>query len=156
MSPSCNSSSGNNSSPAADANWPEIIETAKAGQSFKISMAEMESAKKTRHQRQINIRRLSSEDLSSLKKQDPFLYYSIPAVRSVSLQLERQGDTSNPGDSRLTRRSSLPSSLRKLHQEDQASQTTMVRRRTTISYECHPDTLLFDDDDIDADDTLDL
>ncbi|KAL7480101.1 hypothetical protein ACHAW6_005805 [Cyclotella cf. meneghiniana] len=38
--------------------------------------------------RQIDLRNISSSDLTSLKQDDPFMYYSIPAVRNASWQCE--------------------------------------------------------------------
>jgi hypothetical protein len=35
--------------------------------------------------KQIDIRRISCSELASLKENDPFMYYSIPAVRTASL-----------------------------------------------------------------------
>ena len=70
---------------------------------------------------EIDISTLSAEDLQSLKQDDPFLYYSIPAVRRAAFSLE-EPDMS---------RSDLKGS-------------TTVKRRTRVSYECHTD-LLMDD-----------
>jgi hypothetical protein len=58
---------------------------------------------------------LSSQDLASLKKKDPFLYYSIPSIR-VAAVLNKQP---------------VP--------EAEASK---VRRQSRLSFECHPDLLL--------------
>ncbi len=69
----------------------------------------------------IDIDTLSTEDLQSLKQDDPFLYYSIPTVRRAAFSLEEP-------DVSLT---SLEGS-------------TAVKRRTRVSYECHAD-LLMDD-----------
>jgi len=40
---------------------------------------------------EIDISTLSTEDLQSLKKDDPFLYYSIPVVRRAAFSLEAWG-----------------------------------------------------------------
>ena len=103
---------------------------------------------------------MSPEDLTALKKRDSFLYYSIPgAARSARLLLDENDiDTTNLGASRLMRRcTSLPSSLWKMREEQAQAQTT-VRRRSVISYECHPDILLFDDAgwEDDDNDSIDL
>jgi hypothetical protein len=71
---------------------------------------------------EIDISNFSAEDLQSLKQEDPFLYYSIPAVRRAALHLE-EPDLSG---------SSLEES------------TTVVKRRTRVSFECHSDVLMED------------
>eukprot|EP00986_Skeletonema_menzelii_P000175 scaffold48_cov122-Skeletonema_menzelii.AAC.4 len=40
---------------------------------------------------------LSAQDLKSLKKRDPFLYYSIPGVRDATVCLERRHASSSSG-----------------------------------------------------------
>ena len=137
-------------------------------------MKAVESIKNTKRQRELrHVTDMSDDELKSLARRDPFLYYSIPgAVRSArpTLPLDESNDMDttnrgpNHGASRLLRRctttTSLPSSLRKLRMEQQARDAT-VKRRNTISYECHPDCLLFDDYDLgwdedDDDGILDL
>ena len=70
---------------------------------------------------EIDISTLSAEDLQSLKQDDPFLYYSIPVVRRAAFSRD-EPDMS-------------PTSVRG---------STIVKRRTRVSYECHTD-LLMDD-----------
>ena len=70
---------------------------------------------------EIDIDALTTEDLQSLKQDDPFLYYSIPVVRRAEFSLE-EPDMS--------------------HSNFKGS--TTVKRRTRVSYECHTD-LLMDD-----------
>jgi hypothetical protein len=60
--------------------------------------------------------------MQALKKEDPFLYYSIPSVRRAALHLE-EPDLSR---SRL---------------EESA---TVVKRCTRVSFECHTDLLMAD------------
>ena len=70
---------------------------------------------------EIDISTLSTEDLQSLKQDDPFLYYSIPVVRRAAFSLEEP-------DISLTN----------------LKGSATVKRRTRVSYECHTD-LLMDD-----------
>ena len=44
--------------------------------------------------KEIDTQKLTQDDLKSLKKQDPFLYFSIPAVRTAAL-LNRDVDMSS-------------------------------------------------------------
>ena len=91
--------------------------------------------------KQIDLKTVSSaNDLKSLQKQDPFLYYSIPGVRRASL-LGRDVDTSDLVTSGMARNCiSCPARL----EQDKAQQTQTVTRRSCISFECHPDLLLED------------
>mmetsp|Transcript_7819 Transcript_7819/g.12882 ORF Transcript_7819/g.12882 Transcript_7819/m.12882 type:complete len:157 (+) Transcript_7819:222-692(+) len=81
---------------------------------------------------EIDISRFSAEKLQSLKQDDPFLYYSIPAVRRATFNLSEH----DMSDASL---------------EEQ----TTVKRRTRVSFECHTDLLLddlmedFEDEDFD-------
>ena len=72
---------------------------------------------------EIDISNLSAEDLQSLKQEDPFLYYSIPSVRRAALHFA-QPELSG---SRCLEES-----------------TTVVKRRTRVSFECHSDLLMED------------
>ena len=71
--------------------------------------------------KEIDISRFSPEELQSLKQDDPFLYYSIPAARRAALDL---------ADSDMSE-----ASLRELG---------TVKRCTRVSFECHTDLLLDD------------
>ena len=84
----------------------------------------------------IDTKNLNEQDLKTIKKCDPFLYYSIPFVRDA--EVNRGGEFQIP-----------------LHDQDydgdadgddtQSSITkTKVERKSRISYECHPDLLLAD------------
>ena len=70
---------------------------------------------------EIDISRFTAEKLQSLKQDDPFLYYSIPAVRRATFNLA-EPDMSD-------------ASLK---------EQTTVKRRTRVSFECHTDLLLDD------------
>lgn len=62
---------------------------------------------------------LNVEDIESLKKSDPFLYFSIPAVREATVH-NRDIDLSNLRD----------------------CQSSRVERCSRISFECHTDLLM--------------
>eukprot|EP00986_Skeletonema_menzelii_P017289 scaffold18732_cov157-Skeletonema_menzelii.AAC.2 len=70
---------------------------------------------------EIDIRNLSAEDLQSLKQDDPFLYYSIPAFQRATFNLT-EPDMS----------------------ESSWEESTAVKRRTRVSFECHADLLMAD------------
>ena len=82
----------------------------------------------------IDTRSLKGEDLETLKKQDPFLYFSIPALRSATL-LGREVDMSSLKGDRSSRRASCPSKI-------ESAPSTKIERRSRISFECHTDLIL--------------
>jgi len=83
---------------------------------------------------------LDEQDLELLKKQDPFLYFSIPAVHHAAVVRNSRGiDMSAIQGSRskaTSRRASCPSRIQ------QTSDSTKVERKSRISFECHTDLLL--------------
>ena len=101
---------------------PELI-NGKVGEVIRVKMQPPAEPKT------IALTTVSADDLRSIKKEDPFLYYSIPGVRSAKL-LGQEVDINNLGTSRLVQGRPV-----------QSSQT--VTRRRCISFECHPD-LLFE------------
>ena len=97
-------------------------------------------------QDKIDISKLNEDELKKLKTQDPFLYYSIPGVRAATIQSNRSVDMSSLHGGIIPRRASCPSRIE--------STPTKVERRSSISFECHPDLLLEnleDDDELDVD-----
>jgi hypothetical protein len=99
-------------------------------------------------QKVIDTRNLTEEDLKTLRKQDPFLYFSIPAVRTATL-LNRDVDIASLQGGQCSRRASCPSRI-------ESTPPTKVERRTCISFECHTDLLLEDCfDEMANDDKLD-
>ncbi len=89
--------------------------------------------------RVIDTRNLSEEDLEALKKQDPFLYYSIPTVRNAVVRRCSAAHVTttqrNPDpEPARSRRASCPSRV----------ESSMVERKSCISFECHTDLLLED------------
>ena len=81
----------------------------------------------------------SEADLKSLRKRDPFLYYSIPGVRRDAM-LGKPIDMSNLGSYDLNRNATCPARLQS--ETDLASQLHKVMRKSRISFDCHPDMFL--------------
>ena len=82
---------------------------------------------------------LSAQDLKTLKKQDPFLYYSLPSsVRRNAATADGAGRNSDMDymSSPLTGKSSTPTTK---------STSTKVERRSCISFDCHTDLVLEDE-----------
>ncbi len=99
--------------------------------------------------RVIDTTNLSEEDLQALRKEDPFLYYSIPTIRHHSVLRIRSSaaDTdvttqrSRNQESACSRRASCPS---RVEVEVESSSSGMVERKSCISVECHTDLVLED------------
>ena len=96
--------------------------------------------------RVIDITNLSEEDLKALRKEDPFLYYSIPIIRHSVLRIRSSAAdtdaTTQPSrnqESARSRHDSRPSRV-----EVESSSSVMVERKSCISFECHTDLLLED------------
>ena len=81
---------------------------------------------------------LNEEDLQTLKKHDPFLYYSIPAVRTAT-HLGRDVDMSQLNGGLSSLKASHPSSQ---IDESASSTSTKVVRQSRISFECHTDVIM--------------
>jgi len=83
-----------------------------------------------------DIRNLSEEELKALRKQDPFLYYSIQSARNAALRRNSADMTALRNQEKLarSRRASCPSRV----------ESTMVERKSCISFERHTDLLLED------------
>ena len=73
----------------------------------------------------------SLDDLKSIKKQDPFMYYSIPGARKATVLMQAIDLSNLIGDGQAVQ-----------DETPQASQK--VSRSSRISFECHPDLLLGD------------
>ena len=85
------------------------------------------------------------DDLKSIQKQDPFMYYSIPEVRTAKM-LMRDIDVTDLGVSGQAVQDG---------QEEAPRVSQKVSRSSRISFECHPD-LLFENMWNDIDDDLHL
>lgn len=75
----------------------------------------------------------SDDDLEMLKKRDPFLYYSIPAVRRAEFLNEVVGVTKILR-SEMPRHQSCPG---RMMADDQPPGQRSILRRSRISFECH-------------------
>ena len=89
----------------------------------------------------IDIKDLSEDDLQSLRKEDPFMYYSIPAIRMATIY----GKDIDPSDKVALCCSNLssdgqqePASKRTKSTYSNRSKTTVLRR-TRISFEAPMD-----------------
>ena len=101
---------------------------------------------------------ISEQDLKSLKKQDPFLYYSIPGVRDATVRLKR-ADMHQIVQNGLKRCQSCPESSKASGTPSEPpAPVVKVQRRTRLSFERHPDLLLrdliLDNNDNDAHDDM--
>jgi hypothetical protein len=72
--------------------------------------------------RQICINNMSPKDLAVLKKKDPFLYYSIPAIRDAKLHMKKVNQSGN----------------------SKSDNPLKVTRQSCISFECYPDVAVED------------
>ena len=118
----------------------------KIGQPITVRTAQPMAAK-TPMKKIIDLKNTSSEDLKSMKKLDPFMFYSIPGARRA-LMLNQDIDTSHIANTSY-RRSSYPG-------RSQSAQSNKVARSTCISVEAYPDFLEDDlldgvDEDFDFD-----
>ena len=89
----------------------------------------------------VDTRHLNAQDLMTLKKQDPFLYYSLPSsVRRNAATADGAGKNKKDMDYMssplIGKSTSTP--MTKLT-------STKVERRSCISFECHPDLLMEDE-----------
>ena len=75
----------------------------------------------------INVKQLNKDELKQLKKEDPFLYYSIPAVKKAKLANVKPIDHTEV-----------------LKEAAMSSGSGMVSRQTRVSTECAPAMLLDD------------
>ena len=93
---------------------------------------------------ELDIERLSKEDVQSLRTTDPFMYYSIPGIRRANMNLQgiEDIDHSNTG--------ALCSSEVQTPRKDSSAppknkrsrRSTKVTRQTCISCEAHPHLLM--------------
>ena len=129
--------------------WPEItcIDASMIGKPQKIKTQPLLSRKP---EREIDLQQLTVDELQTIKKQDSFMYYSIPGVRVAEMQM-KELDVSN-----LRNCLSCPARMKTKTPSTPSSLTT-VTRSTCISYECHPDVFLEDLlNDEDSEDLFDM
>ena len=100
----------------------------------------------------IDTNNLDEQDLKNLKKYDPFLYYSIPSVvRDAKAKVVSNEEFQVQPALQLQDQDGSHSSIDS-NSATATTTSTMVERKSRISYECHPDLLLeslFEDDDSD-------
>jgi hypothetical protein len=85
----------------------------------------------------IDISSLSSSEVDSLKEKDPFMYYSIPAVRKSAMRSQEVDHSILGGDASPSSDASSQEGSRKSRK---ISQTITKKRR--LSMEMHPDALM--------------
>jgi hypothetical protein len=83
----------------------------------------------------VDTRHLNAQDLKTLKKQDPFLYYSLPSSVRRS-NAGRNSDMDYMSSPLIGKSTSTPTTK---------STSTKVERRSCISFECHTDLVLEDE-----------
>jgi hypothetical protein len=88
----------------------------------------------------IDTRYLIGEDLMKLKKQDPFLYYSLP--KSVRRRDQFIGYEDVAVDTTESAPTTAPKSFAMVDSSHSSSTSTKVERRSCISFECHIDLIL--------------
>ena len=82
----------------------------------------------------VDLKYITSLDaLKSIKKEDPFMYYSIPGARKATVLMQAIDLSNLIGAGQVAVQDETPQA---------ASQK--VSRSTRISFECHPDLLLAD------------
>jgi hypothetical protein len=84
----------------------------------------------------LNTTDLTSSDLAALKRNDPFMYYSIPSVKNVDLHCK---DVNAP---LLNVTSSRHSNCSEIKSKENASTKCLVTRQRRLSVECHPNFLM--------------
>lgn len=97
--------------------------------------------------KEIDIGALGNEDLCRLKKEDPFLYYSIPFTRRKSLCYDSEKeDAITIENSSKPRRTTQPPDFRAqdfgAQQDPQVKNVSVVRRNRRLSTEKHPSLFL--------------
>mmetsp|Transcript_34134 Transcript_34134/g.71859 ORF Transcript_34134/g.71859 Transcript_34134/m.71859 type:complete len:160 (-) Transcript_34134:138-617(-) len=80
---------------------------------------------------QVSLKPIDADDLKSIKKDDPFLYYSIPEVRKAAM-VGRHIGVSELGGILDT-------------MNDKGQSESVVKRQTRISFECPLDVCLMDE-----------
>ena len=100
---------------------------------------------------ELEIRSLSGEEIKSLRKTDPFMYYSIPGVHRAATLLELVDDFDHSNKDALCRRGGQGHDRQK--QLPVKRQKASVSRRTAISFEAHPSLILDDLLDEEEDDS---
>ena len=73
------------SSSSSNEEWPELVDTtAMIGIRQKIKT---QPPAPREPKREIDLTQINTDDLKTIEKQDPFMYFSIPEVRDAKLQM---------------------------------------------------------------------
>jgi len=112
---------------------------------FSVPTKGSKEAEESSQKKEIDTRYLNAQDLKTLKKQDPFLYYSLPSsVRRNAATADGAGKNKDMDymsspltiDKSIGKSTSMPTTK---------STSTKVERRSCISFECHTDLLMEDE-----------
>jgi hypothetical protein len=87
---------------------------------------------------QLEVSNLTSSDLASLKRNDAFMYYSIPTARAAAMH----GKDVDPSLLRVDASTSSPSSEEETTSRKARKVSRKVTRQRRVSTECHPDLML--------------
>ncbi len=120
-----------------------IDSTAKEWPTISASELRLSPADPTPREVKVN-NSLSAQDLKSLKKNDPFLYYSIPGVRNATVRAELVDMHQVARNGLNEHCQSSPASM-----QTTSESVAKVKRCTRVSFECHTD-LLLDLDELEA------
>jgi hypothetical protein len=140
----------NKSTDNANEDWSEIL-TVTTGASIKTPL-QLRLAPADPAPVEVDVNKaLSAQDLQALKRQDPFLYYSIPGVRDAAVRFSSDAvDMHQLAQDGLRRYcASCPASIQTTAANEESAK---VKRCTRVSFECHADLLLedlLDDEDMD-------
>ncbi|KAL7430630.1 hypothetical protein ACHAXM_002285 [Skeletonema potamos] len=150
--PSSNMHYRNKSTDTANEEWSEILAVTTGASITTPLQMRLAPADPTPVEVDVN-KGLSAQDLQALKKQDPFLYYSIPGVRNAAVRFNADADNMHQLAQDGLRRNcaSCPASMQGTATNEESAK---VKRCTRVSFECHTDLLLEDlmeDEDIDMD-----
>ncbi|KAL3779987.1 hypothetical protein HJC23_007086 [Cyclotella cryptica] len=94
--------------------------------------------------KQVNLEELNSSSVAALKTKDPFMYYSIPAMKKAAV-LQTEVDLSSFDTSRNF---SIPPRKKQNQAGDNERVPLTITRESRISFECHAGLLLWDLTDI--------
>mmetsp|Transcript_21516 Transcript_21516/g.45251 ORF Transcript_21516/g.45251 Transcript_21516/m.45251 type:complete len:155 (-) Transcript_21516:240-704(-) len=110
---------------------------------FQVPTKGCESPRQQGNHRRVDIDNLKTkDDLDNLKKNDPFLFYSIPAAKEAILAGENL-DISTLKTSSIRRNFySCPARMETAVDSKEPSSTRSVSRKSRISFECHDSFLM--------------
>ena len=97
---------------------------------------------KPQQEQEIDIRKMSANDLDTLRRKDPFLYHSIPQVNKATLSVKTVDHSKVLKDTASSTSSSLESSSSSSSSSCSTSNTMVVSRKTRITTEVAPSMLL--------------